>query len=86
MEGATQVKRSDLGAENVTIIFRGGPRDGLAKESKRVIRAILSAIEESTNYNALDPNQKKHIRSIVLDNVNNLKRISLLYIDFQSKQ
>ena len=82
MEEIRKVGRADLEQNGgVKFIFRGGPKDGLTKESKRVIRAILSAIEEYTDYDELDPIKKKIVRSTILDNVNNLKRIALMYAE-----
>lgn len=85
MEETKQVRRSDLETDGVKFIFRGGPKDGMTKESKRVIRAILSAIEEYTDYNDLDPIKKKVVRSTILDNVNNMKRVALLYVEAQER-
>jgi len=82
----TEVRRSDLEAGGIKFIFRGGPKDGMNKESKRVIRAILSAIEEYTDYNDLDPIKKKMVRSTILDNVNNMKRVALLYVETQERE
>ena len=78
-----QVRRLDSDAGNMKFIFRGGPQDGLAKESRRVIRAILTVVEENTNYEHLDPLQKKMVRSVVLDSINGMKRVALLYIEAQ---
>lgn len=81
MDEVKTVRRDAIDSPGVRLIFRGGPEDGLVKESKRVIRAILSVVEEYTNYNELDAVKRKMVRSTILDNVNNMKRVSLLYID-----
>jgi len=63
----------------VHFIFHGDARDSITKESKRVIRAILTVLEEHTNFETLDEFPKKLVRSTILDSVNNLKRISMMY-------
>ena len=65
----------------IQFIFKGDYKDGLTKESKKAIRSILTILEELTNYEDLDPLQKRIVRSTVLDSVNNLRRTGILYIE-----
>ena len=86
MEEEVKVNRSDLSGGTTHFIFRGEPKDGMNRESKRVIRAILTALEDYTNFNELDSTIKKVVRSAVLDNVNSMKRTAIVYLETAEKK